>query len=291
MNKKLLLDSDELCYYGALFGQRKEYVAFNPDTKEELYSGTRKSEIIESIGNHKWDIFEREVDLGIEPAIEACRQWIKDATVELESNDILLMFNGKNNFRYEMATILPYKGNRDPSKRPIHLKECIEYIKSEHLFQSVDHLESDDLLAVNQGEDTIIVTQDKDLNTVSGLHYNPRKKLLFNVTEEEATRFHYTQMLTGDTSDNIPGLSFIGEKTAEKILGNSTNPIELYSKVLKTYKSLVNSKGEHIHPKGKKKGEVAWKSDKSVEDIVWEVANLLFMRRTLDPDERWEPPV
>jgi hypothetical protein len=56
-------------------------------------------------------------------------------------------------------------------------------------------------------EDQCIVTIDKDLNCIPGWHYNWDKGSIYNVTEEEAYRCFYKQMITGDVSDHIPGLS------------------------------------------------------------------------------------
>lgn len=71
-------------------------------------------------------------------------------------------------------------------------------------------------------EERVIVAIDKDLDTVPGLHYNWRKDDvgIYNVTPEEAYREFMYQTLTGDSTDNYPGLKGCGPKSAAKILDN-----------------------------------------------------------------------
>ena len=64
-----------------------------------------------------------------------------------------------------------------------------------------------------------IATLDKDLDGVPGWHYvwKGKREGVFYVTETEADRFFYTQMLTGDATDNIPGLfKMVGVKALAK---------------------------------------------------------------------------
>ena len=82
-------------------------------------------------------------------------------------------------------------------------------------------LEADDLLGIyGQTPGTVMVTIDKDLRTVPGVHFNPDKDLEpVTVTPEEAQKARLRQWLTGDSTDNIPGIPGIGPKKADKILG------------------------------------------------------------------------
>jgi hypothetical protein len=75
-------------------------------------------------------------------------------------------------------------------------------------------MEADDLLGINQTKDTIICTIDKDLRQVPGQHYNFVKDEIFTVNLQEGLLWFYTQMLTGDASDNISGIRGIGLKKA-----------------------------------------------------------------------------
>jgi hypothetical protein len=75
-------------------------------------------------------------------------------------------------------------------------------------------MEADDLLGINQTKDTIICTIDKDLRQVPGQHYNFVKDEIFTVSVQQGLLWFYTQMLTGDASDNVSGIRGIGIKKA-----------------------------------------------------------------------------
>ena len=53
---------------------------------------------------------------------------------------------------------------------------------------------------------------------VPGLHYNTRRKDYTNITKEEASLLLHTQVMMGDSTDNIPGLKGIGKVKAAKVL-------------------------------------------------------------------------
>ena len=93
-------------------------------------------------------------------------------------------------------------------------------------------LEADDLLGL-MSTDNIMVSIDKDLQTVEGKHYNPDKGELYEVTADEAHYNHMFQTLCGDSTDGYKGCPSVGAKTAEKILDVPTG--DMWSEVLATY--------------------------------------------------------
>ena len=130
---------------------------------------------------------------------------------------------GDNNYRTEYGTEeFPYKGNRKDTRKPKHYDALRDYAVRKLDAIVVDGQEADDALgiaAVQQGHG--IATLDKDLMGVPGWHYTwaGKKQGVFIVTEEEADRFFYKQLLTGDATDNIPGLfKRVGVKATAKIL-------------------------------------------------------------------------
>ena len=73
---------------------------------------------------------------------------------------------------------------------------------------------------------------------IRGLHYNWTKNTEpYMVSEEEAIKFFYTQLLMGDRVDNIPGIRGIGNKKADKILDGITEEQELLKTTLSEYKN------------------------------------------------------
>lgn len=127
---------------------------------------------------------------------------------------------GSGNFREQVATILPYKGNRDPTHKPKYYKEIKKRLLDKWGAILVHGYEADDAMAIEQWKskdrDTVICTIDKDLDQVPGFHYNYVKQEMYNVTVADANRFFFWQMLNGDTSDNIPGIKGVGPRTIEK---------------------------------------------------------------------------
>mgnify|MGYP000987882485 FL=1 len=90
-----------------------------------------------------------------------------------------LFLTGKSNVRYEYAVTAEYKGNRKGTEKPTHYHLLREYLVSSWDALVVEGMEADDMLAIRAtelGDDSIIVTLDKDLDQVSGWHYNFVKK-------------------------------------------------------------------------------------------------------------------
>jgi len=120
-----------------------------------------------------------------------------------------------SNFRYEVNS--DYKANRKAEKPP-HFLTLREYMLEVHKAEVAFGMEADDLLGINQTKDTIICTIDKDLRQVPGQHYNFVKDEIFTVNLQEGLLWFYTQMLTGDASDNVSGIRGIGIKKATRLL-------------------------------------------------------------------------
>ena len=85
-----------------------------------------------------------------------------------------------------------------------------------------DNCETDDVMAAMQGTlsaTTVIVTNDKDLDQIAGWHYDPFGKLWpYPINDAQAYDWFLIQWLTGDRTDNIPGIKGIGPAKARKII-------------------------------------------------------------------------
>lgn len=117
----------------------------------------------------------------------------------------LFLSEGKS-FRHQVAG--DYKANRSLIK-PLYWKETRDYLYDYWKAESVAGLEADDLCGIYNGDDTIICSPDKDMRTVPGNHLILRRggeHVLTYVTEEEAWRNFFVQLIAGDQSDNITGL-------------------------------------------------------------------------------------
>jgi len=228
-----------------------------------------------------YDEVEKEVIAeDVSHALHNAKKLINTVCEATDAEEYKVFLTGKGNFREDLVDY--YKANRDSSHKPVHYEALREYFVEKHNAEVVVGMEADDMLAITQyqtylhtgtWDNTCIATIDKDLDTVAGWHYNWNKKKLYFVTEFEASKFFYTQCLTGDTVDNIKGIHGIGPKKAEKILDGCTTEFELYDAVLSAYEE------HHVKEFGV--------SEAAKEDFT-ENANLLWMLR--HPDEHYQPP-
>ena len=107
-------------------------------------------------------------------------------------------------------------------------------------------VEADDLLASEQTTDTVICTTDKDLDQVVGAHFNWVKDEMYYVDEVEAEKFLWTQMLTGDSTDNIRGIPGLGKVKAKKYL-DAFDLHEYPDAVLNKFEDVYGEEGEVVY--------------------------------------------
>jgi len=219
----------------------------------------------------------------------------------------LLLLTGKDNFRFDIATVKPYKGNRKQPK-PFHYRNARAYFESLGAVV-VDGMEADDMLAIKQMEDywmffgskdnakqhsrackTVICTRDKDLRQVQGWHYGwehglqPEYPLTFvdeigsleltdkNKLKGTGLKFFYSQIITGDVTDNIPGLPNKGPVYAYKLLSDTNTEGDMLNAVISAYTEFYGD---------------AW------EEHLLEQGRLVWMIRELDEEGRpvmWKIP-
>ena len=136
-------------------------------------------------------------------------------------------------FRYNVDP--EYKARRKDAKssRPIIFLALQEYLIQKWKFTYLSELEADDLVAYysyNTERKTIICSPDKDvLYQCVGMHYNYRTTEFVHTSPSAALGFLWKQMLMGDSTDNIPGLKGVGEKTAQNWLKDRTKYFEAFT--------------------------------------------------------------
>ena len=205
--------------------------------------------------------------------------------------DYRIFIGGEGNFRKKRANLIPYKGNRAISNRPKHYDALRELLVREWGAEIINGMEADDKLGIeltkgykeskHEGDtafsEHICVSIDKDLLMVPGDHYNFVKKT-FNYIDEKTGYKNFTrQMLTGDATDNIPGLRGIGPKAADKLVNSvvSETKKEYDNMVFETYKSKVH--GGMLKLKNKVTVNVA--RDDDIRFVLAELRDLLWIRR------------
>ena len=175
---------------------------------------------------------------------------IKSIAEKAGADSHVVHMSGRENFRKDIATIRPYKGNRNAEKPHWH-DEIEKYLKSglNHDVFIAEGMEADDSMGIEQctsDEETIICSRDKDLKMIPGWHCqwgtsNSEAKGPWFVSEEEGIKFFFTQLLTGDSTDNIPGLYMVGPTNAKRFLDGITEPLRLYSAVQQQYEKRFGS--------------------------------------------------
>jgi hypothetical protein len=152
------------------------------------------------------------VNLQMAKIMEAC---------SLNEFDVMVYLSGGVNYRYEVAKTKPYKGNRDDAHRPTHEEAIKDHIKARWNTTVTDGIEADDAMGIAQTQiegESCIISIDKDLDMIPGLHYNFLHEVHYEITEDEGWHKFCVQLMTGDATDNIPGIEGIGPKKAEKAL-------------------------------------------------------------------------
>ena len=195
---------------------------------------------------------------------------------EEKPNHFLVAFDaGKTTFRHSKYS--EYKGGRQ--KTPPELSEQFPYIRqlldAYHIKRyELDNYEADDIIgtlsrqADEEDFETIIITGDRDLTQLATdnvtIYYTKK-----GVTDVD----HYTpefiaekyqglvpkqiidmKGLMGDTSDNIPGVAGVGEKTAIKLLNQFESVEGVYEHIeevtaKKLKEKLINSKDDALMSK------------------------------------------
>lgn len=186
----------------------------------------------------------------VEAAVKSRVDYFKEL---LETDSVIFVTTGANNFRKQVYP--EYKGNRKEARKPL----CLSYIKiwitKVYPSLTIDTLEADDVLgilsttkaksidtslgSIDLGKQKVIVSIDKDFESIPGLLWNPDKdkgKSPRKISEAQANYRFFTQALTGDATDGYPGCPGVGPAGAEKIL-KDLDPLD----ELKCWEAIVDA--------------------------------------------------
>lgn len=215
------------------------------------------TDIVEVVPDKRAVQFSKEEDRKyLEDSWENFKKRLDEVLELCFADDYLMAVKSKHNFRDTMypmefnedktKAIWGYKANRwKPEGQSNRFVPIIrDLAKHEDIAIEAVNREADDLLRIwaNQAaaanEDYIIATIDKDLKCIPGKHFNIKSQEITTVTEFEATRFFYQQLLSGDTTDNIPGVPGIGPIKAEKFLYNISDEEAMQELIVEMYMSV-----------------------------------------------------
>lgn len=146
------------------------------------------------------------------------------------SAEIVLAFSCPTRHYFRHDLLPTYKANRKGGV-PQALPALRAWASETYRTYTKPNLEADDVLGILathpkliRGE-KIVVSADKDLGQIPGLHLNPSAphEGVYRITERFAQRLLWSQVLTGDVTDNYPGCPGIGPKKVGKYL--DPNPL------------------------------------------------------------------
>lgn len=287
---RALIDADGIIFRAGFAVEHKKYKYY---IKGEEHLGAfaiynYKKEVPKELKEDQEISCEEETDIEpLQNCLYLVKQEIEGIISATNASSYSVYIKGKGNFREEISVTRVYKGNRDVTHRPKYEEQIRDYLVTYWKAQEVDGMEVDDKVAIEQCKDlsqfsyeeqcgdnymecwasTIICSMDKDLNQVPGWHYNYAKKEKYWVSEEEARRTFYIQLLSGDASDNIQGVKGLGPAKAKRLIDECKTEAEMYEV----------TKGQYL----KCYGEIGF-------DIMHEMANLIWIKRT-DPIVEWTP--
>lgn len=171
--------------------------------------------------NDIWTLHSDEKD-----CIKYIEDWFSTLIADTQCENVIVAFSDKENFRKEI--LKDYKANRQEQRKPLTLKFCRDYIAKKFKTYIKPKLEADDVLGILGTSKIIkgtkiIVSTDKDLDQITGLHYNPVKKEFYKISKKEADYNFYFQTLKGDSTDNYKGAPTYGEVKTKKTLTKKKN--------------------------------------------------------------------
>ena len=241
-----------------------------------------------------------------EPLSHACqmaKKSIQKIIKDTEADEYEVYIAGEGNFREEIAITKGYKAQRT-TPRPDHWSGVRDYLIESWDATQIDGMEVDDHVSmllwedyIEGGSTLILSSGDKDLNNTPGMHYNPRTREKYWVTETQATRHFWFQMLAGDKVDNILGLPHGTESLVEKF-GLTRHSLKGFGDVsaktvlsnsADTTQAVVDAITCYVH--------WARQEDMTLLELVeymQEQGRLLWMLRELDvmgDPLMWEPPI
>jgi DNA polymerase-1 len=152
-----------------------------------------------------------------------------------------------------------------------------------------DEIEADDWLGIfstaltDANEKHVIVSGDKDLDQIPGEHHWPwKEETSWTITNDQATRKFYEQILEGDSTDNISGCPGIGKVNAKRIVDklDIAQPVECWEEIVQQFAKALAKKEDKRCPE-----EVATLQARLVR--ILRAAEYDVTTRTV---ELWTPP-
>lgn len=231
--------------------------------------------------------------------------WLADIKARLKADEIIICLSCPHEENFRLGVLPSYKGNRDYDARPQLLGPIKDYLKEAYRTYARPTLEADDVMGILSTHPKlipgkkIIVSEDKDMKTIPGWLFNPRKdKAPRLISEKEADYWHLYQTLTGDATDHYKGCPGVGPEKAEASLRDVTKPVPVHKEITRgPNKGTVKTTWEMCEAEDHWDIVVAWyaKAGITEEDAIVQAQCARILRHT-DYDFKtkqvilWTPP-
>jgi hypothetical protein len=306
----LVIDGDPIVYRAGFAGEDNEYhVVFEDEDgvpHQRIFERTADKTALKNM---------REWEEGIEPAcildvekvlvpeplenvlytVKAILRDTRYAVAEKFDKDpdevsMRVLLSGPGNFRIDLATVAPYKGNRKEATKPHWYQQIRNYLMESWAAEVIEGREADDecsILQAEHGLQCVVASIDKDLDQCPGHHYDYVRKTFYFTKPSEGEALFYKQILSGDSTDNIPGCYKVGKVKAEKIvdeylLENPNDWEGLWKRVCQVYSESIDKHGDKCPYYEKVMAE------QDVYGTVLEMARLVKMQEYIG--QLWNPP-
>ena len=244
---------------------------------------------------------------------------------ETNFNKVMVFWDSDTNSSQRKLIYPKYKMNRKSSpndeektdsfnRQKTRIKQYLEEMFVRQL--EIENSEADDLIAyycqISLDEEKTIFSSDKDLTQLISenvLVYSPNLKAYYKFGDrikfKDCSIPHYNVMtfkvLAGDTSDNIDGISLMGEKTLVKFFPEILDSKVTLTDILKKSQTLLNEKQKNVALSnllsGKTKegilGDEFFKTNKKLVDLSEPLIDeegkemvRLYYSESMDPDGR-----
>lgn len=174
------------------------------DIEADAFGISRRHEYEFELSPYQWSYFTR-LDLVIKD-LELLLNRLQEHAPQ---HEMVICLGHHSNFRY---SVFPqYKSNRRGIRKAAGYKSLRDWLQRNYQTAVLPNTEADDAVGVlhNAENGDLIYSPDKDLKTIAGVHMASNGELS-DVSELEANRAFYKQVLTGDSCDGYGGCPGIG---------------------------------------------------------------------------------
>jgi hypothetical protein len=270
---QIIIDADPIVYRAGFAGQATQYfVVYSYEGDDNIYqeSFCRTEKKTSNKLYKEWkeeqvglEILEEWTEIVPEPlenVLATVKHILRDClhetakhfNIDVFDETTRILLSGPGNFRNDIATVREYKGNRKEDHKPHWYQQIRNYLTEQWDAEVIEGREADDECAIltYQGDgNSIICTIDKDLDQVPGHHYDYVKKIFYHTEVDEGHALFYKQVLSGDSTDNIPGAYKIGAVRAATIIDNlvlehGMDHDRIWGRIVEEYQGTLDKYGE-----------------------------------------------